>query len=217
MNVYGASGLVLGASRPIGLAVARLLASRGVRLALPWYDWPESAAAMEREFGDQGHLCLPVDLRDADQVAGLMARVGERFGGLDLLVNNIERGGMPVVHGGYQREVNRQQWQLEMDTTLHAKWLVFDQALPLLRKRESAAVVTISSIAGMIGRTGPAGLLFNDGYAAANRAHRAGERTHARPNRQPARTGYPRLGTAGRGTAAGPGRPHPARAHRHPG
>ena len=169
MNVLGASGLVLGASRPIGLAVARLLASRGVRLALPWYDWPESAAAMEREFGDQGHLCVRVDLRDADQVAGLMARVGERFGGLDLLVNNIERGGMPVVHGGYRREVNRQQWQLEMDTTLHAKWLVFDQALPLLRKRESAAVVTISSIAGMIGRTGPAGLLFNDGYAAANR------------------------------------------------
>ena len=169
MNVQGATGLVLGASRPVGLAVARLLAGRGAQLVLPWYDWPESAAAMELEFGDRDHLCAQVDLRDPHQVADLMARVEQRFGRLDFLVNNIERGGMPVVHGGYGREVNREQWQLEMDTTLHAKWLVFDQALPLLKRSTSAAVVTLSSIAGIIGRSGPAGLLFNDGYAAANR------------------------------------------------
>ena len=108
-------------------------------------------------------------VRHYPQVADLMARVEQRFGRLDFLVNNIERGGMPVVHGGYGREVNREQWQLEMDTTLHAKWLVFDQALPLLKRSTSAAVVTLSSIAGIIGRSGPAGLLFNDGYAAANR------------------------------------------------
>ena len=170
MNVDTARALVLGASRPIGLAVARLLADRGVRLALPWFDWPESVAAMEREFGARGHLCLRADLRDPEAVAGLMAAIEADFGGLDLLVLNIERGGMPVVHGGYQQQVNREQWQLEIATTLHAKWLVFDQALPLLRRAPAAAVVTISSIAGLVGRTGPAGLLFNDGYAAANRA-----------------------------------------------
>ena len=168
MNVQEAKGLVLGASRPIGQAVARLLAARGARLVLPWYDWPESAAAMEREFAGS-HLCLRADLRNTDHVAGLMERIEATFGGLDFLVNNIERGGMPILHGGYQREVNRQQWQLEMDTTLLAKWLVFDHALPLLRRSASAAVVNISSIAGLIGRTGPAGLLFNDGYAAACR------------------------------------------------
>lgn len=171
MNIAGKRALVLGASRGVGLAIARTLAAHGVHLILPWLDWPESVASLEEEFsgaGD-GHLLLRADLRQSEEAAGLMSAIEQRFGGLDILVNNIERGGMPVLHGGYDREVNRAQWQLEMDTTLHAKWLVFEQALPLLRRSTEAAVINVSSIAGIVGRSGPAGLLFNDGYAAANR------------------------------------------------
>ncbi len=171
MQMRGKRALVLGASRGVGLAVARVLAGEGVRLALPWYDWPESTAAMHEEFAarKEGHFTLQADLRQANDVHALMETIDERFGGLDILINNIERGGMPILHGGYHREINREQWQLEMETTLHAKWLVFDQALPLLRKSPQAAVVNISSIAALSGRSGPAGLLFNDGYSAANR------------------------------------------------
>ena len=171
MNIAGKRALVLGASRGVGLAVARMLAGHGMRLILPWFDWPESVAALKEEFGgaQSDHLLMRVDLRCADEVAGLMKAIDERFGGLDVLFNNIERGGMPILHGGYDREINREQWRLEMDTTLHAKWIVFEQALPLLRRSPEASVVNISSIAGIIGRSGPAGLLFNDGYAAANR------------------------------------------------
>jgi 3-oxoacyl-[acyl-carrier protein] reductase len=171
MNIAGKKALVLGASRGIGLAVARTLADQGARLALPWYDWPESAAAMAKEFGGEsdGNLIMQVDLRKADETAGMMAAIEARLGGLDILINNIERGGMPILHGGYHREVNREQWQLEMETTLHAKWIVFEQALPLLRRSAEGVVVNVSSIAGVVGRSGPAGLLFNDGYAAANR------------------------------------------------
>lgn len=125
--------------------------------------------AMTQEFGEDDHLTMQCDLRQPAEVAKLLATIGKRFGGLDILINNIERGGMPVVHGSYNLPVNREQWQLEMETTLHAKWLVFDQALPLLRQSPQAAVINISSIAGITGRSGAAGLLFNDGYAAANR------------------------------------------------
>ncbi len=171
MNIAGKRGLVLGASRGIGLAIARMLAHHGVHLALPWLDWPESTAAMVEEFGSpvDRHLTLRVNLRDPEEVAGLVVEIKEKFGGLDILINNIERGGMPILHGGYHREVNRDQWRLEMETTLHAKWLVFEQTLPLLQQSSAATVVNISSVAGMVGRSGPSGLLFNDGYAAANR------------------------------------------------
>ena len=50
MEISGKAALVLGASRGIGLAIARTLAGHGVHLALPWFDWPESAAAMAEEF-----------------------------------------------------------------------------------------------------------------------------------------------------------------------
>jgi len=171
MNLAGKNALVLGATRGVGLAIARKLAVQGVHLALPWLDWPQSCRAMVEEFTaqDNGHILLETDLRDPDSVSTMVKNIGREFGSLHILINNIERGGMPVVHGSYQRKVNQNQWQLEMDTTLHAKWLVFEQCLGLLQQAEQAAVVNISSIAAITGRSGPAAMLFNDGYAAANR------------------------------------------------
>lgn len=168
MDLHGKCAVVLGASRSVGLAIARRLAAAGMQLCLPWFDWPESAQAMAAEFS--GHLVLEADLRKPESVAAMATQIEADFGCLHVLINNIERGGMPVVHGSYSRPVNSGQWLLEMETTLHAKHLVFEQCLPLLRRSEQAAVVNISSVAALMGRAGPAGLLFSDGYAAANRA-----------------------------------------------
>ncbi len=182
MNLKGKNGLVLGASRGIGLAIGRTLADCGVRLALIYHDWPESSARMIKEFTarQEGHLFLQVDLRSSEAVEEMAQRLAGEFGSLEVLINNIERGGMPAVHGAYTRPVNRDQWQLEMDTTLHAKHLVFNSCLPLLQRADKAAVVNISSIAAITGRSGPAGLVFSDGYSAANRGVAALTRTWAR-------------------------------------
>ncbi len=171
MKIQGKNALVLGASRGIGRSIARKLASEGMRLFLPWFDWPDSCQEMEAEFAkmEAGHITLEVDLRNPVAIGEMVDRLQAEFGSLHVLVNNVERGGMPIVHGSYSRPVNAEQWQLEMETTLHAKWLVFNQCLPLLRQAEQATVVNISSVAAVTGRSGPAGLLFNDGYAAANR------------------------------------------------
>ncbi len=182
MDIAGKTALVLGASRGIGLAIARRLAEEGVRLILTRYDWPESADAMEHEFleMDADHIIVSIDLRKRKEVEKLAALAEKECGQLHILINNIERGGMPIVHGSYDQEINRDQWDLEITTTLKAKWLVFHNFLPLLKKAEQATVVNISSIAGIIGRSGPAGLLFNDGYAAANRAISSFTETWAR-------------------------------------
>jgi len=57
-----------------------------------------------------------------------------------------------------------------LESTLKAKWLVWRHTLPLLKQGPQAAVVNVSSIAAAVGRSGPAAMLFSDGYAAANRA-----------------------------------------------
>ncbi|WP_028582960.1 SDR family NAD(P)-dependent oxidoreductase [Desulfogranum mediterraneum] len=182
MNISGKIALVLGGSRGIGLAIATSLAARGARLVLPWFDWPEASAAMCRTFSgdDNRHCTIQADLRRSEDILRLVEQIETRFGRLDILVNNIERGGMPIIHGSYHRSINRQQWQLEMETTLHAKWQVFEQCLPLLKKSREGAVVNLSSIAALTGRSGPAGLLFNDGYAAANRGIQSLTQTWAR-------------------------------------
>ncbi len=159
--------LVLGGIKGIGKAIGLDFLNRGVRVAATWHDWPESLAAMQTDFAATGtdHLIERVDLLETEPIGGLVDAVIARFGRLDILINNIERGGWPVVHGPY----NREQWDLEMGTTLRAKRWVFEAALPHLKASGDGTVVNISSIAGMVGRSGPASYLFNEGYAAANR------------------------------------------------
>ena len=171
MRLKGTTALVPGASRPVGRAIARKLADDGASLVLPYHDWPESTSEMIKEFNLRGttFLSFAADLTKEEEIQALMAKVESRFGRLHYLVNNIERGGMPIVHGSYTHTHNQGQWDLEVNTTLKAKWLLFHHSLPLLRKADSAAVVNISSISAVVGRSGPAQLLFNDGYSAANR------------------------------------------------
>jgi 3-oxoacyl-[acyl-carrier protein] reductase len=167
-NGQGRVALVLGAVKGIGKGIGLDLARRGFRVALTHFDWEEALARMRVDFQRFGARCLisRVDLRDCDSVRRLIPKVVETFGRLDILVNNIERGGWPIVHGPYTPE----QWDLEMETTLRAKRWVFDSALPHLKASGKGCVVNLSSIAGLVGRSGPASLVFNDGYAAANRA-----------------------------------------------
>lgn len=168
MEIKGKTALVLGASKGIGKAVGLALAEAGAKTVLTYFDWPEASEEMRREFAAKGyeHLAVKVDLRRPSEISKLFQEIKEKSGGLDILINNIERGGMPVVHGPYTPE----QWDLEMETTLKAKWFVFNEALPLLKESGEGVAIILSSIAGLVGRCGPAGLIFNDGYAAANRA-----------------------------------------------
>ena len=171
-ELRGRVALIPGGCRPLGRAIAHRFASHGASLVLPLYDdWPESNRDMEQQFSNEGYdfICPSCDLTNGEQTRELLAEVNSRYGALHYLINNIERGGMPVVHGSYELEVNRDQWQLEFDTTLKAKWNLYQQSRDLLRSCNDGAVINISSIAAQVGRSGPASELFNDGYSAANR------------------------------------------------
>lgn len=159
--------LVLGAIKGIGREIGLSLLRQGIRVALTYHDWEESLDDMRREFDAAGkdHLIIRADLRDTEAISIMMDQVIHRFGRLDILINNIERGGWPVVHGPYTQK----QWDLEMETTLRAKKWVFEAALPWLQKSDDACVINFSSIAGIVGRSGPASFVFNEGYSLANR------------------------------------------------
>ncbi len=159
--------LVLGAVKGIGKEIGLALARNGVKVALTYFDWPEAVESMKSDFAQSGteHLIIKADLLDTEKIGEVVEKTVARFDRLDILINNIERGGWPVVHGAYRKE----QWDLEFATTLRAKWWVFDAVLPYLKASGDGAVINFSSIAGIVGRSGPAGLIFNDGYSAANR------------------------------------------------
>lgn len=178
MELYGKVALVLGAIKGIGKGIGLSLANKGARVALTYYDWEESLEDMKHDFEQAGaeHLIIKTNLLETDEIPSMVDNVINRFGRLDILINNIERGGWPVVHGPYVRE----QWDLELATTLRAKWWVYKSALPHLKASGNGVVVNISSISGLVGRSGPAGRIFNDAYSAANRAVSSFTETWAR-------------------------------------
>ena len=167
MELNGKVALVLGAIKGIGKGIGLALAAQGVDVALNYFDWEEELEGLKKDFSDfNGQpLIIQTNLLEVDNIPDLIRNVIDHYGRLDILINNIERGGWPVVHGPYVS----QQWDLELQTTLRAKRWVFDSALPHLKASGDAVVINFSSIAAIVGRSGPAGMIFNDGYAAANR------------------------------------------------
>ena len=167
MELENRVAIVLGAIKGIGKGIALALANEGVKVVLNYFDWEESLDDLKHDFVKTGndHLIVKTNLLKTEEIYGLINKVKDRFGRIDILVNNIERGGWPVVHGQYTQE----QWELELATTLMAKRWVFEAALPLLKASGNGIVINLSSIAGLVGRSGPASYIFNEGYSAANR------------------------------------------------
>lgn len=167
MDLRDKVALVLGAIKGIGKGIALALADAGVNVVLNYFDWEEELERLKQDLDntDREYLILKTDLLQTASISQMIGKIIDRFGRLDILINNIERGGWPVVHGPYVEK----QWDLEMETTLRAKRWVFDAALPHLKAGGDGAVINFSSIAAIVGRSGPASLIFNEGYAAANR------------------------------------------------
>ena len=140
--------LVTGASSGIGAATARLLASRGYRVALlaRRADRLESLAKELACGSDRGHVVLPCDLREPDEIASAFARLDREFGGLDLLVNNAGMGYRARVE-----EIEPDLLSRVFDTNVFGLLLCCRAALPLLRRGRRPVVVNVASVVGRRG------------------------------------------------------------------
>jgi 3-oxoacyl-[acyl-carrier protein] reductase len=166
MRLEGAVALVTGSSKGIGKAIALALARQGVQVVLSYHDREEQAQRTREEFERAGldYLMVKSNLVRPEHVEQLLQQTLERYGQLDILVNNLERGGWPILHGALQPG----QWDLEVDTTLKSKFLCYRAAQPYLRQRPQGCILNIASIAALTGRRHLYGQIFADAYAAAS-------------------------------------------------
>jgi len=99
--------LVTGGSRGIGRAVCIAFARRGARVAVNYRANEEAARETLALLPGEGHMLAPADVADADAIERMVASVVERFGRIDVLVNNA--GGAPdhsfeaIDYAGWQR------------------------------------------------------------------------------------------------------------------
>lgn len=142
------TAFVTGASRGIGLAVARQLAGAGFHLAInARQEAPllEQAAWLEREYHVRCMAC-PGDIGDAKAVERVFMEIGEDLGHLDVLVNNA---GISKI--GLLTELEPEEWERLLKTNLTSVFLCSKYAAKMMLPRKSGRIINISSVWGDVG------------------------------------------------------------------
>ncbi|MEV4601259.1 SDR family oxidoreductase [Amycolatopsis sp. NPDC049253] len=122
------TAVVTGAGSGIGRRVARALLGAGYQVALAGR---RAEALSETADGAEGALVVPTDVASPEAVAALFAAVRERWGRLDLLVNNA---GMSV--GGTVADLSVERWRHVVDTNLTGMFLCAQQAVLLMKDQD---------------------------------------------------------------------------------
>lgn len=139
MKLAGAHVLVSGASQGVGAALTRELCRRGSMVSMVARN-KEKLEALAEQTGASAH---PADLSDPDRVSGLIVRVEEHGGPVDVLINNAALGGVgefvKMPHASLAAHVN---------TNLLAPMSLCHQVLPGMLARGHGTVVVVSSVAG---------------------------------------------------------------------
>ncbi|MCC6175015.1 MAG: SDR family oxidoreductase [Chloroflexi bacterium] len=144
LGLKGKAAVVTGGSRGIGRSIALALASEGCRLAICARGRERlEETAREIEAAGAEVLAEPVDVTDPAALERFITSVGERFGRIDVLVNNAGGGGKESFV-----ETTDADWDSVLDLTLWPAIRASRLVVPLMERQGGGAIVMISSIYG---------------------------------------------------------------------
>jgi len=136
--------LVTGGGSGIGRATCLEFARQGARIAVADLS-AERAEAVAEEARSLGAtaLALTVDVSDYDDVRGAVAKVGERFGRVDVLVNCAG-----IYQTGGIADISERDWDRVLAVNLKGTFLCCKEVVPWMHRQKSGAIVNVSSISG---------------------------------------------------------------------
>ncbi len=143
----GHVAVVTGAGQGIGAAIARALAARGAAVVVADLD----GARARQVAGDLGPDAVGVacDVTDEAAVAALTGTATERFGRLDVFVNNAG-----IARDASLRNMTLADFRAVIDVHLVGSWLGVRAAAAVMREQGSGSIINISSISGKVGNPG---------------------------------------------------------------
>jgi 3-oxoacyl-[acyl-carrier protein] reductase len=151
MSLGGQVAIVTGASRGIGRAIAIELASQGARVLVNYQRNAAAADQVVAAISARGGAAMPyaADVTDEAAVATMIATCIERWGQLDMLVNNAG-----IIADAPLMRMKEAQWQTVIGTNLTGVFICCRAALEPMRARGYGRIVNIGSLAGLAGNVG---------------------------------------------------------------
>jgi len=144
--------VVTGASQGIGRETALALAEAGAKVVVTARNEEKLmvlAGAIAAGGGEA--TALKMDVADAEQVKSCFKQVVEKFGRLDILVNNAA-----VTRDGLAMRMKKDDWESVLQTNLTGAHFCIQQALPTMMKARAGRIINISSIVAQMGNAGQA-------------------------------------------------------------
>lgn len=144
----GKTAIVTGSSRGVGRATALRLAEAGANVVVNYLSRGEEAAKVVAECESLGVAALAVqgDVSEWQAAQNIAQKTIEKFGQIDLLVLNAG-----IWEGAPIEEMSEETWNRVLNTNLKAAWAMTKACVPAMKKRDSAAIVLVSSTAGQRG------------------------------------------------------------------
>lgn len=146
LQLQGKVAIVGGASQGIGFAIASYLAAEGAALVISARKeepLAKAAAALRERTGAAVH-CVPADIRKADDIETVVASAADRFGGIDIAVNN---DGAPPI--GPIESFDDEAWQKAVNQNLLSVVRMVRCVVPYMRRRGGGAIVNIAAVSAI--------------------------------------------------------------------
>ncbi len=147
MDFSGTAVLVTGGTSGIGAAVARAFGDAGAAVLLTGRDAGRGAEVAADIASDGGTAeFVAADVTDTDACGRLVDAVLDRFGRLDVLVNNAG-----IIHSGDAQSTTDEQWNETIAVNLTAAFRMSRAAIPAIREQGGGSIVNIASDWALVG------------------------------------------------------------------
>ena len=161
MNFENKVAVITGAARGLGQEYAKQFASLGAQIVASDVRSCEETRAVVEAAGAEC-LALETDVTSAASTAEMAAAAVERFGGIDILVNNAALYGS-LNFGPFDR-LDEDEWDRTMNVNVKGIWQCCKAVVPSMKVREGGSIINISSLAATYGM--PNGLHYTASKAA---------------------------------------------------
>ncbi|WP_433956746.1 3-oxoacyl-ACP reductase [Cytobacillus horneckiae] len=138
--------LVTGASRGLGAAIARKLAQQGCNVIVNYASSKEKAEKVAAEIGQDQAIAIQADVREKAEVERMVAEAEEKFGPVDIVINNalVNFKFEPIAQASVEN-LTWEQYNEQLEGAVKASLNVIQAALPSLKESSHARVIQIGT------------------------------------------------------------------------
>jgi 3-oxoacyl-[acyl-carrier protein] reductase len=145
----GQTAVITGAGQGLGLAIAERFVAEGARVVLGDVNLEAAQAVAKQLGGDDVAVAVRCDVTQAAEVETLVQTAVDRFGSLDVMVNNAG-----ITRDATMRKMTEEQFDQVINVHLKGTWNGIRFAAAIMRENKRGAIVNMSSVSGKVGMIG---------------------------------------------------------------